>query len=165
MAGFSTVRRFWSTFKMVSLDKAPMPSGKDSKKFCDRCKSVIETRLPMSDGKNSRRFSDTSKQAKLDSWHSSLGRCDSWLWSSHSSVNAGKLPMWGGCKDEIIDHTNSCNKFRWYRVSPKFLYRYRPDLVALVWSVETWTREGYATDSLAIPRFAGCLNCWNKKKS
>lgn len=95
---FNTDSLFWSTLSIVSLERFPIPFGKWSTTFCDKCKSVRLMSPPTSSGKSSSRFSDRSKHVSFLSSPISDGTCWSWLWSSQSSCSAGNLPMCGGWK-------------------------------------------------------------------
>jgi hypothetical protein len=47
---FSTCKRFWSNFNIVSLVSLATPFGSSSMTFCDKCKSVRFTKPPISLG-------------------------------------------------------------------------------------------------------------------
>lgn len=72
---FSVVNLFWSTFRMVSFESKPMPSGRVSITFWDKCKSVSFSNPPTSSGKSSNRFSETSRQTKFLRFPISCKQC------------------------------------------------------------------------------------------
>ena len=104
-----TMSLFWSTLKIVSLVRAPMPSGRVSMRFCERWRSVRLVRPDRPSGTSSSLFSLTSRQRRFLRRPVSGGRCDIWLWSSHSSWRAGNSPMCGGWSEEDTVLSNACN--------------------------------------------------------